>query len=1270
MEKNLSENKAGSLSRPFLINNRYRVVREIGHGGMGMVYLVQDILKDNFSFALKIFRQDYQPGNGNSLADIFKNEYEIMTRLKHPNLTRVYEFGEYRDSCFILMEYLKGILLKEYKIRNKRKKFDIMVQILRALNYIHSRNIIYGDLKPLNIMITGNTAKLMDFGLSARPQRFYSNIRGSLLYISPESLSGIRDFSMDIFSCGILFFEIITKKRFYEGIILSMQSMIDLLGNEDRYKNHQEKRLSVITDPGLQNIIRKMTAYLPEERYDDCSFVIADMNKALKLDYDYETCETKHSYVLGNAFTDRVNEFRYLKKGLFGKEKLNFHIFSGPSGVGKTRLFDEFRKYCRLNRIRFFGTDCMEGEARQYHSISEILLQVITFSPAVLLEHYGRYLRLILPEHRDLKNYEPPAVSDDPELMQRIILQNICDFIIEFSKTIENQYIIYFNDLQWIDYGSVLLLKNLIYRASIDKSDDLRIIIYANINEDKLNHESGITEILNIRDVRKYELHQLDIKAVNKYIQNIFGSRYLDKSLKGATGKIIEKVGSRPLFLQELIKSLLDKDIIIRDKKYWKLIRDIDDVIIPDNIIHIVKQKMQKLFMDDSKRKIIKVLSLLKINPSVYTIKAVLEKTGVADTAAELLELENLEILRPVKVKNSIHYSFSNIVIKDQIRESVENKGEISLFLGKALESLSEASPEELTDEIAYQYLQGEDSEKAATCYEICGDIAKKRYFNEKALNCYETAVELLQKTGKDRIEEAMISLKLGDILTLTGRWRDAYIIFKKALDISEIQNDTALCSDCRNSLGWLLQRMGQQKEALSYLGKSLSAAERLGYKNGISAAVGNIGDILYDQGKYENAMQYYERQLSISRELDDKMAMSRIMGKMGNIFYIQGRYDKAMLYYKKWLSISNAIDDKRGISSATGSIGNIHSDRGDYGKAMKCYETKLKVCQKLGDKVGICYSFGNMGIVYYDRGEYEKAVKSYQKVISICEELGDKNGLSIALGNMGNVFFNRGDNDKAVYYYNKQRAICEELGDKRGIVRVLGNMGLVHHTRGEFSKSMKCFRKNLVLCEELGDNNSIGITCGNIGNIYADQGDFEKAIEYYEKQLAICSGLGDKRRISLAFGNIGSIHFHLADYREALKYYNKAIEISSELHTVFELSEFLYRKASLLYKTGKARDAEAFNREAFSIACRIDRKDIMFKSTILSHKIEKDTELLSGMLMDKDLSDEQRAEIHYELWKLTGREEYGKEAKDAYTFLLKRTVKYEYRKKLKELTE
>lgn len=212
-------------TRPTL--GRYEVLKQLGKGAMGVVYLGQDP-RINRTTAIKTFKfsNDFEPEEAEKMKVKFFREAESAGTLSHPNIVTIYDAGEEQDLAYIAMEYLEGEDLSGYTKRKKllpmRKVLDYIADIADALNYAHKMGVVHRDIKPANIMLlkTG-VVKVTDFGIAritATSQTQTGIVKGTPHYMSPEQISGKKvDGRSDIFSLGVMMFQMLTGKLPFKG---------------------------------------------------------------------------------------------------------------------------------------------------------------------------------------------------------------------------------------------------------------------------------------------------------------------------------------------------------------------------------------------------------------------------------------------------------------------------------------------------------------------------------------------------------------------------------------------------------------------------------------------------------------------------------------------------------------------------------------------------------------------------------------------------------------------------------------------------------------------------------------------------------------------------------------------------------------------------------------------------------------------------------------------------------------------------------------------
>jgi serine/threonine-protein kinase len=211
---------------------RYRILKSIGKGAMGFVYQGLDPAIDR-PVALKTIRVDQyaEAAETDELRERLTREAKAAGKLSHPNIVTIYDVGEEGGMQYIAMEYLEGQTLE--KLLKKNLEWDyrtiskVMIQACEALDYAHENGIVHRDIKPANIMILdGNKIKVMDFGIARLDKSASMTQTGTALgtpnYISPEQLKGQPvDRRSDIFSLGVVFYEVLTREKPFKGDTIS-----------------------------------------------------------------------------------------------------------------------------------------------------------------------------------------------------------------------------------------------------------------------------------------------------------------------------------------------------------------------------------------------------------------------------------------------------------------------------------------------------------------------------------------------------------------------------------------------------------------------------------------------------------------------------------------------------------------------------------------------------------------------------------------------------------------------------------------------------------------------------------------------------------------------------------------------------------------------------------------------------------------------------------------------------------------------------------------
>lgn len=266
-----------------LINDRYEIIKLIGEGGMANVYLAEDTILDR-KVAVKVLRGDLS--GDDKFVRRFQREALAASSLSHPNIVEIHDVGEDSGNFYIVMEYIEGKtlkqLIKKRGVLSLPEVIDIMLQLLDALAHAHDSYIIHRDIKPQNIMITeSGLVKITDFGiamaLNSAELTQTNSVMGSVHYLPPEQASGKGStIKSDIYSCGILMFEMLTGRVPFRG-----DSAVEITLKHMKEPLPSIKELNPVVPRSVENVILKASAKNPKNRYKDVREMAEDIKTCL-----------------------------------------------------------------------------------------------------------------------------------------------------------------------------------------------------------------------------------------------------------------------------------------------------------------------------------------------------------------------------------------------------------------------------------------------------------------------------------------------------------------------------------------------------------------------------------------------------------------------------------------------------------------------------------------------------------------------------------------------------------------------------------------------------------------------------------------------------------------------------------------------------------------------------------------------------------------------------------------------------------------------------
>ncbi|HEV8339948.1 MAG TPA: protein kinase, partial [bacterium] len=583
-----------------LLAQRYRIDAVLGEGGMGVVHKAHDTVLDR-PVAIKML-SPYLLGD-EGLRRLLR-EAQAAAKLTHPHIVAVYDVLEDAGAPAIVMEYVEGSTLRELAPVPLEQLTAITDHLLDALGYAHGRGIIHRDVKPENVLVTGEgRAKVTDFGLARSEGRSRLTqagmVVGTVAYMAPEqALGGVIDGRTDLYALGCVLYEVVTGHRPFdsEDPISVISQHLNVPPVAPRWHNPE-------LPADWEGFILKMMAKDPAERYGSAD----EARRALQALRPSTLDETEEpageapavAALLGTVRRGRLiardTELRelkgYIDLAISGQGQMV--LVAGEPGIGKTRLSRESMVYARLRGARVLTGACYEQEATvPYLPFMEALRNYIRSRPPAEIRdevgEAGPELIKILPELGEMIPGLRPSPPLEPAHERLRLFDGITDFLVRISRAAP--LLLFLDDIHWADGTSLHLLTHLARRLRSE-----RIFVLGTYRDVELDREHPLADIL--REMNRERLYQrmllrrLDREGVRALIGAMFSVENVSDEF---TDLIYRETEGNPFFLEEMLKHLVETGAMYREGGRWER-KGIAEIDVPQSVKEVIGRRLEQV---------------------------------------------------------------------------------------------------------------------------------------------------------------------------------------------------------------------------------------------------------------------------------------------------------------------------------------------------------------------------------------------------------------------------------------------------------------------------------------------------------------------------------------------------------------------------------------------------------------------------------------------------------------------------------------------------
>ncbi|MDQ7778085.1 MAG: tetratricopeptide repeat protein [Planctomycetota bacterium] len=1200
-----------------LINRRYRIVRLLGEGGMGRVYLAVDTLSDDRQIALKTIQKESV--STMLLDEKPENEFKLLAGLRHPNVEIVYDFGRIqegpdplRESYFFTCELLSGKdLLFATADMTWQEMVPLIVQLCRGLQFIHTHDLVHFDVKPENVLVCAEDhVKLVDFGASRAKRSIQGTpaVIGTVPYISPEVLRyDAVDHRADLYGLGVTMYELFARVLPYDSDSKT-RVMTD----------HLEAPIPRVRKavPGLpqeiEDLITRLMAKYPAQRPPSANEVIKALSRITGVEYELETKETLKGYVSSGEFVGREPESAWLRSLWQRAEKkekgVRIAIISGESGIGKSRLAREFRIWAQTQQVAVAEGKANEGAPEPFGLAQEVFEKAVRQvevwehtggAQPGLIRAYAPYLKEIVPALAEqYRPAEPPALG--PEQARIRLLDKASEFVLKGTK--EKGMILVFDDIQWADEMSLRLLEFLGRRAGLGvETGKVFIVATKREGEETEDLKKILDRLVSEGHAEERVLKALSRDQQDRFIRTMFGDE---------AGVLKEKIlaveeSGNPLFLEEVLRGWVDEQVLKWrpwgwevDRKRWK------GTALPDSVKEVIARRIRRL--GRTERGWLDRLAVWgkAVREDEIDLLLTSKKKTARPARPDLRDLIERGLLRHEPSGDVMTYRFAHDRVREMSWQAMnsDRRRRLSLDLLLRLESEileGRRRKGEDVERLARLAWDAGAKDKYAKYGEDAARDAARRHSPAEALDAYRRLLETELAPGK-RID---VLERMGLICTTLGRLAEAETVFKDALARAVEMWKTDVVPDSAAATGNPSARL-ESRLASTYfrMGRFDDSEERLERSlQRIRSAGPGAADplehartlIIYGWFKAKLRSRIAEGEELIRQGIE----LARTQGDAGEELTLEGleqlsevaslRDDHTdnvegctarLRYYER-------TGDKQGQVTALNNLGSRHVNVGEILQGEELLTRALKICEEIGDKWRMALVLRNLGEALRNKGELDRAAECCEQSISIAEEMGERRMLALALSEAANVYRLQGRFEQALKLYARATSIFREIGDERCVARAFCDVGDVYCDIGELDHALENYGKCKALCERLDHKVGLRMVACSMALALQEKGDLDGALKALRERVEKPGIVGRKTETRLMSSALASVLLARCEFEKAHLACDSALVAARELGAELARVGDATVKAATLRRQGRCKEALVMARDALRAA-------------------------------------------------------------------------------------
>lgn len=1049
-----------------LVNNRYRIIKNLNQNRLVSTYLVSDILDEHKEVQLNILNSEFIPY---SLIEFYSNEFIGLINLNNENIIKNYNFNiisrtdnkiSSEEHYYYTCEYVeksKGLL--EYtKNMNPFQIMNVFIELCKAVNYLHMKGYIYSALNLNNIIVAeSNEAcriKLRDIATVELEKSFFIGDKTDDSYfISPKVLSGEKpSIESDMYSLGVILLTML-KKQDYKLSPKTELSIFKQKLNSNSNISYSSDELDFLNKllPLIEKLITSNEAYPYRYLYE----FVNKLNISLDSNYKILCKEEFEKLNLHTKIIAREDEINNIMTSydlmIRYKPVKKIFLIQGDIGTGKTRFLQEMKFLLELKKATVFSsfslTNSKDSSSKMW---VDILRNLISESDTETFEKYESELMKFFPEIVDRKNTVPTEYLKGETTKYRL-LNRISGFI---SDSIKGKPVIIIIDN--IHFANEFTIDTFTYLyTEVIKNRNI-ILIFSYRDGEASNNPKFLEFISSIKSRKDSDIiymKNLDVEQSAKMIKDMLAMPINPKLL---TERIYSQSYGNPLFISEILKDLYSRKIIFVDSKTGIWCIDIPNesgyklLALPNSIEQALINQLKDC--DNISQEILKVISVFNKPISILAFSNFID-IPLAEIENSVQGLVNMGVLCRKIEDSGYVYDLNNKVFKDIIynRMSRTEKAKNHRIAAEILEVEKDINSAANIDELIFHLEKANIREKVK---KYCIENAKKMH----TLKDRKAEIKNLEKALSmvdDWVEKTGLFIQLAILYSEIGNDSLAIEYLNKAEAFTKITKNGRNILDLCLGFSQILLRGNDSKKASRYLARAEKLLKSYGNKGDYFEYKRIKALLLSFQNSFDDSISLC---LELLEECSDEYAKTK-----GNTYRLLAfmyskvsKIEEALILYEKAIKLLETAGYTEGILYALNNVGGIYTDfYQDTEKALSYFVKVRDLSEELGLLASEILGLINIAVIYNIKFEYQASYDCFKLALEKSVETNFTKEIFFLYNALVFICIDMNNYSEAFHYHNLcQKMLKESLNQRLDIVEFYKSSANLYEIFGEFSKS------------------------------------------------------------------------------------------------------------------------------------------------------------------------------------------------------------------------